>query len=54
MNEPQVPVIPAPESASELNEEADLRLETARAKYDARMEELDRKDRAGPHWIHRG
>ncbi len=38
---------------SEINEAADLRAEEHAAKYDAYMEALDRKDRAGPHWIYR-
>jgi hypothetical protein len=34
----------------EINEADELRAEDARRKYDARMEEMDRRDRAGPHW----
>lgn len=42
------------ETPAPLNEESTLREEEARAKYDLRMEELDRRDKAGTHWIHRG
>jgi hypothetical protein len=52
----QDPDIPKPinliesDSDYELNEAEDLRLEESRAKYDARMEELDRRDAMGPHY----
>lgn len=42
------------EPSEELNEAATLREEESRARYDARMEELDRRDRAGPHDPWRG
>jgi len=42
------------EISEPLNEESTLREEESRAKYDRRMEELDRRDKAGTHWIHRG
>lgn len=42
------PAIPVPVEL-ELNEAATLRAEESRARYDARMEELDRRDRAGSH-----
>jgi hypothetical protein len=38
-----------PEFDRDLNEASTLREEDSRARYDARMEELDRRDRAGPH-----
>ena len=37
----------------ELNETETLQEEESRAKYDARMEELDRRDKAGPHYRYR-
>ena len=42
-----------PSDLDEINEADDLRAEDRAARYDARIEELDRKDRAGPHWIYR-
>lgn len=48
-NQPDIPKEPEP-----LNEESVLREEESRAKYDRRMEEMDRRDKAGTHWIHRG
>lgn len=49
------PDIQPPEDQPEepLNEAPTLREEEARCKYDEKMEELDRRDRAGPHWIYR-
>lgn len=36
-----------------INEAASLREEDSRARYDADMAEMDRRDRAGPHWSRR-
>lgn len=45
--QPFRPVI-APDDADELNEASELREEDHRRKYDARFDEMDRRDRAGP------
>ena len=42
------------ETPEPLDEESVLREEDARAKYEARMEAMDRRDEAGPHWRWRG
>lgn len=36
-----------------LDEASVLRAEDAQSRYDAHMEDLDRRDRMGPHWIWR-
>ena len=50
----KTPDNPPIEISEPLNEESVFREEESSAKYDLRMEELDRRDKAGTHWIHRG
>lgn len=48
------PPVESLEPLDEINEDSYLREEDAKARYDARMAEMDRKDEAGPHWRWRG